>query len=156
AELRPHVGLLEGDLGPVPAGDGLLVGADRLGGDRTDLLADHARRLHRPREAPPAIEERGPDRDGSLRGVLPHPQLPGEAGLPDRPGGAQLAAEAAVELAEADGEVHHRRPQSLEPALGEGGGLEHVGRTHPDALVALDAALEALALLDGPGWADGL
>src|SRR5262249_7829030 len=60
------------------------------------------------------------------------------------------------ELAEPDREVHHRRPQPFEAALGQGRRLEHVGRADADALIALDAALEELALLHRAWRADGL
>ena len=58
-----------------------------------------------------------------------------------------MAASRALELAEAHAEVHHRRPDALEAGF-EHRRLQHVGRAHADALIALDAAFQELQLLD--------
>src|SRR6185295_7658756 len=100
------------------------------------------------------IEERGAQADRAGRNPLGEAQLALERDLLDRPGRADLAAQRAVELAEADREIHDRCPQTLEAALGEGRGLQHVGRADVDALVALDAALEELDLGDCTRRAD--
>src|SRR5690606_28089225 len=121
-----------------------VVGADGLGRDGADLFAHHAGRLHGPGQAAAALEERGAEADGPVLREGAYAELLLEAGLLDGSGGAHLAAERAVELAEADGEIHHGRPQPLEPGLGEGGGLEDVGGADVDALIALDAPLEEL------------
>src|SRR5262249_393040 len=73
--------------------------------------------------------------------------------LADRAGGADLAAERAVQLAPAHLRDHDRGPESLDPGL-EQAGLEHVGRADADTLVALDAAAEELVLGDRAGGTD--
>src|SRR5258706_667894 len=156
AELRPHVRLLQDDLLTVPARDRLLVRADRLRRDGADLLAHDARRLHRPRQAAPLVEERGAEADRALVAVGAEAELPLERRLLDRAGRADLGAERAVELAEADREVHHGRPEALEARLRQRRRLEDVRRADVDALVALDAPLEELRLGDGAGRADRL
>ena len=88
--------------------------------------------------------------------MLVCPELPLDRSLLDGSGRADFAAQGAVELTETDREVHDRRPEPFEPALRQGRGLEHVGRTDVDALVALDAALEELALLHRAGRTDHL
>src|SRR5258706_4132496 len=156
AELRPHVRLLQDDLLTVPARDRLLVRADRLRRDGADLLAHDARRLHRPRQAAPLVEERGAEADRALVAVGAEAELPLERRLLDRAGRADLGAERAVELAEADREVHHGRPEALEARLRQRRRLEDVRRADVDALVALDAPLEELRFRDGAGRPDRL
>src|SRR3954463_14658572 len=70
AQLGTDVGLLEGDLLAIPARDGLLVRADRLGAGRADLLADHTRRLHRPGQAAALVEEGRAQANGALLFVV--------------------------------------------------------------------------------------
>src|SRR5690606_2592124 len=156
AQLRPHIGLVQQDLLAVPARDLLFISADGLRARRADLFADHAWRLHRPRQAAAAIAEGGAAARRPGRGVRRLAELLAQVDLLDRTRRADLAAQGAVELAEAGPEIHDRRPQPLQATLGERRGLEHVGRADVDALVALDAALEELRLGDGARRADRL
>ena len=56
----------------------LVPGLDRLRGDRTDLLADHARDLVRPRQASGRVDEGGAEPDRPLCRVLALAELLGD------------------------------------------------------------------------------
>src|SRR5512138_274311 len=147
---RVDLGPLQRDRGPVRPS---LLGAheeDGLRIGRAHLLADDARDLARPRQAPAAVEEGGTDPDG---------RLPVVSGLPrggERQDGARradLAAAGAGELAAAAPRDDDRRPEALHAGDGERG-LDGRGRAGAPAEHALHAAIEEPRLVDGPGRTD--
>src|SRR5208283_2897914 len=91
--------------------------------------------------------------DRSLALERADPQLLGDRDLANGAGGADLAAQRAVELAPAHLGDHDRRPEALEARF-EHGRLKNIRRANPDALVALDATAKKLVLGDRTGWTD--
>ena len=102
------------------------------------------------RQTTAQVEEGHTQNDGALVDELALAQFLVNGDLADRPCRTHFRTKCALQLAMGDVEIHDRCPQSFEATFGPGCRLQHIGRARVDALVALDALLEELGLLDRP------
>src|SRR5205823_6105318 len=121
-----------------------LLGPDRLGRGRTELLADDARGVHRPGEATALVVEGSAnfERGDLLFGIADFLVVRDATNRARRTGGA---AEGAGVLAVADARDEDWRPDCLDAPFHEGR-VQGVIGADLHALAALDAALEELFL----------